>query len=111
MWPVAALLMAIGGPAAAQPSFIEFESGPTRPLALSADGATLYAVNTPDNTLEIFDVVPAGLSHRASVPVGMEPVAVALRGTGDGSLDWLELHEQGHRRARFDGSLGVWLQP
>ena len=27
------------------------------------------------------------------------------------SLDWLELHEQGHRRARFDGSLGVWLQP
>ena len=83
MWPVAALLMAIGGPAAAQPSFIEFESGPTRPLALSADGATLYAVNTPDNTLEIFDVVPAGLSHRASVPVGMEPVAVALRGTGE----------------------------
>ena len=78
-----ALLMAIGGPAAAQPSFIAFESGPTRPLALSADGATLYAVNTPDNTLEIFDVVPAGLSHRASVPVGMEPVAVALRGTGE----------------------------
>ena len=27
------------------------------------------------------------------------------------SLDWLELHEQGHRRARFDGGQGVWLQP
>lgn len=27
------------------------------------------------------------------------------------SLDWLELHEQGHRRARFDGNQGVWLQP
>jgi pyridoxamine 5'-phosphate oxidase len=27
------------------------------------------------------------------------------------SLDWLELHELGHRRARFDGGKGVWLQP
>ena len=27
------------------------------------------------------------------------------------SLDWLELNEQGHRRARFDGSQGSWLQP
>lgn len=27
------------------------------------------------------------------------------------SLDWLELHEQGHRRARFDGGQGTWLQP
>ena len=27
------------------------------------------------------------------------------------SLDWLELHELGHRRARFDGSQGTWLQP
>ena len=27
------------------------------------------------------------------------------------SLDWLELHELGHRRARFDDGKGVWLQP
>jgi len=27
------------------------------------------------------------------------------------SLDWLELHPQGHRRARFDGIDGTWLQP
>jgi pyridoxamine 5'-phosphate oxidase len=27
------------------------------------------------------------------------------------SLDWLELHELGHRRARFDGGQGTWLQP
>ncbi|MFN8641771.1 MAG: hypothetical protein U0802_08990 [Candidatus Binatia bacterium] len=80
---VAALLLAVRGTAGAQTTFIEFESGATRPLALSADGTTLYAVNTPDNALEIFDVVPAGLSHRASVPVGMEPVAVAVRGSGE----------------------------
>jgi pyridoxamine 5'-phosphate oxidase len=27
------------------------------------------------------------------------------------SLDWLELHRDGHRRARFDGDGGRWLQP
>jgi hypothetical protein len=27
------------------------------------------------------------------------------------SLDWLELHRDGHRRARFDGGGGRWLQP
>jgi len=27
------------------------------------------------------------------------------------SIDWLELHELGHRRARFNGDDGVWLQP
>ena len=26
-------------------------------------------------------------------------------------IDWLELHADGHRRARFDGSAGQWLQP
>ncbi|MBW2388432.1 MAG: DUF4215 domain-containing protein, partial [Deltaproteobacteria bacterium] len=32
-----------------------------------------------DNTLEIFDVTAGGLTFAASVPVGMEPVAVAAR--------------------------------
>jgi hypothetical protein len=27
------------------------------------------------------------------------------------SIDWLELHADGHRRARFDGDVGQWLQP
>lgn len=26
-------------------------------------------------------------------------------------IDWLELHRQGHRRARFEGDRAVWLQP
>ncbi len=60
-------------------SFVTFETGQVRPLALSADGARLFAVNTPDAHLEIFDVGEAGLARRASVPVGMEPVAVAVR--------------------------------
>jgi len=59
--------------------FVEFESGPVRPVALSADGTQLFVVNIPDNRLEIFDVTPGGLVHSNSVPVGMEPVAVAAR--------------------------------
>ena len=61
------------------PSFLEFESGQVRPLALSPDGSRLFAVNTPDNRLEVFDVTPSGLLLRAEVVVGLEPVAVAAR--------------------------------
>jgi DNA-binding beta-propeller fold protein YncE len=63
-------------------SFVAFESGQVRPLALTADGARLLAVNTPDNRLEIFDIRSGGLQHVASVPVGLEPVAVAVRPDG-----------------------------
>ena len=65
-------------PALAQ-DFVAFESGQARPLALSPDGTRLFAVNTPDNRLEIFSVSEGGLAHLSSVPVGMEPVAVAAR--------------------------------
>ncbi|MFK7895386.1 MAG: YncE family protein [Myxococcota bacterium] len=75
----AVLLVATANPAAAQTSFVAFESGHVRPIALSPDGARLFAVNTPDNTLEIFDVSAGGLTAVASVPVGMEPVSVAPR--------------------------------
>ncbi len=57
-------------------SYVNFETGPVRPLALSANGERLYAVNTPDGRLEILDPGNA-LEPLASVPVGMEPVAVA----------------------------------
>ena len=60
------------------PSFIAFESGQVRPLVLSPDGLRLYAVNTPDNRLEVFDIVGIDLKQRFSIPVGMEPVAVAM---------------------------------
>ena len=61
------------------PSFVTFESGQVRPLAISPDGDRLFAVNTPDDRLEILAIGRGGLAHLASVPVGMEPVAVAVR--------------------------------
>src|SRR5580698_3742739 len=61
------------------PPFIEFESGPVRPLALSPDGNTLFAADTPNGTLEIFDLSSGTPTWKASVRVGLEPVAVAAR--------------------------------
>ena len=65
--------------ALAQPSFVAWESGPVRPVALSPDGSQLFVANTPDNTLEVFDVVGGSLTLADSIPVGMEPIAVAAR--------------------------------
>ncbi len=65
--------------ATAQPSFITFESGHVRPVATTPDGTRLLAVNTPDNRLEVFAVNGGSLTHIESIPVGMEPVAVAAR--------------------------------
>jgi DNA-binding beta-propeller fold protein YncE len=64
---------------AQSPSFLEFDSGQVRPLARSPDGTKLFATNTPNGTLEIFNITNAGLSLQARVPVGLEPVAVAAR--------------------------------
>lgn len=65
--------------AATEKSYTLFEAGQVRPLALSSEGDKLYAVNTPDNALEIFNVTETGVSHDKTIPVGLEPVAVALR--------------------------------
>jgi DNA-binding beta-propeller fold protein YncE len=67
----------------AEAEFTTFESGQVRPLAVSPDGQRLYAVNTPDDRLEIFDIKANGLVHVKSVPVGLEPVAVAARNNNE----------------------------
>jgi hypothetical protein len=62
-------------------AYVTFESGQVRPLALSPDGTRLFAVDTPDDRLELFavDATTGNLTHTATVPVGLEPVAVAAR--------------------------------
>ncbi len=72
-----------GEAAQAAPAFTAFESGQVRPLVLSPDGSKLFVVNTPDNRLEIYDTCAGGLEHVASVPVGLEPVAVAARSNSE----------------------------
>src|SRR5262249_23103088 len=65
--------------AGSPPDFIAFESGQVRPLAMSPDRRLLFAVNTPNGTLEVFTIGIGTLEHAAQIPVGMEPVAVAAR--------------------------------
>jgi YVTN family beta-propeller protein len=67
-----------GGPLNLHPTFT-FESGPVRPVALSPDGTTLFVANTPNASLDIFTVTTSGLTPAGSVPVGIDPVAVAAR--------------------------------
>src|SRR5262245_28925257 len=66
-------------PVTAQGKFTLFESGQVRPLAISPDKRYLFALNTPDNRLEVFRIQTNDLIHTVSVPVGLEPVAVAAR--------------------------------
>ena len=70
-------------------TFTAFESGQVRPLAITPDRKYLLAVNTPDAKLEIFRIKSDGLEHRVSVPVGLEPVSVAVR---DDEEAWVVNH-------------------
>lgn len=70
-------------PMPAAGDFVTFESGHVRPMALSSDGNRLYVVNTPDNTVQVFDVAGTTPAVVETIPVGMEPVAVALKDDGE----------------------------
>src|SRR5438876_225667 len=64
----------------AQSSYVNFESKQTSPVRLSADGARLFAVNTPDARLSVFDVSqPSHPRLLAEIPAGLEPVSVNPR--------------------------------
>jgi YVTN family beta-propeller protein len=60
--------------------FTNFETEPVRPLVLSPDGRYLFALNTPDDYLEIFDAQGENLHHVGETAVGLRPVALALHG-------------------------------
>ena len=65
---------------AAGNGFVNFESSQTNPVRLSPDGTRLFAVNTPDARLSVFDVSQAGNPVLiAEIPVGIEPVSVNAR--------------------------------
>ena len=71
-----AVLVCAAFSAAAQ-SYINFEGKQTSPIRLSPDGTRLFAVNTADNRLSVFDVsVPRNPILIAEIPVGLEPVSV-----------------------------------
>ena len=77
------LSTAMSGNVVAGETYTLFESGQVRPMAMSADGKTLFAVNTPDNRLEAFQIRKGSLVHKGSVLVGIEPIAVAVAPNGE----------------------------
>lgn len=60
--------------------FENFETAQVHPLRLAASGNQLYAVNTVEGRLALFDVAGDGsLSFAGDVPVGLDPVSAAVR--------------------------------
>lgn len=79
----------LGDPPLAVGSYINFESAQVKPLALTDDGGRLLATNTPNNRLVVLDTTGPALSIIREIPVGLEPVAVAVQpGTG-GQWAWV----------------------
>ncbi len=58
---------------------VNWEHPHVHPLAMTPDGSTLLAVNTPDNRLEVFTLTPSGPVWAGSVQVGLDPVSVRAR--------------------------------
>jgi len=75
----AALVQVVAATAFAQTGFVHWETPHVHPIDLTPSGNRLLAVNTADNRLEVFDVMPSGLTWVASIPVGLDPVSVRVR--------------------------------
>ncbi|MCB0794817.1 MAG: hypothetical protein KDB88_08780, partial [Flavobacteriales bacterium] len=67
------------GSAVPPTQFVNFESGHVHPLDMTPDGTKVLAVNTANNTLEVFQVTDEALLNVASIPVGLDPVSVRVR--------------------------------
>jgi YVTN family beta-propeller protein len=60
-------------------AFVNFEGAQTNPIRISADGTRLFALNTPNGTLSVFNLAsPASPALIAEIPVGIEPVSVNI---------------------------------
>ena len=72
------------------PTWKNFESPQVHPLALTPDGTRLLAVNSPNATLSVFQLVSGTPVLTAEIPVGLEPVSVAARNNREAwVVNWL----------------------
>lgn len=60
-------------------AFVNFESPLIVPAVLSSDGSKLYVTNTPNNRVVEIDTTGVRLAITREFPVGLDPVALALR--------------------------------
>jgi len=74
---MAAILAPMAASAQTTQTFANFEPSQTNPIRLSADGTRLFAVNTANNSLSVFNVTtPSTPTLMAEIPVGLGPVSV-----------------------------------
>jgi DNA-binding beta-propeller fold protein YncE len=59
-------------------NFVNFESAHVHPMDMTPDETKLLAVNTANNSLEVFQVQDGDLLNIASIPVGLDPVTVRV---------------------------------
>jgi DNA-binding beta-propeller fold protein YncE len=79
---LAVILIAIIPATAHAPAavYANFESAQTNPIRLSADATRLYAVNTANNSLSVFNVaIPGSPVLIAEIPMGVGPTSVNPR--------------------------------
>ncbi len=60
-------------------SFTNWESPHVHPLDITPDGKQLLAVNTANNSLEVYKTNSGALTFLKSIPVGLDPVTVRAR--------------------------------
>jgi len=77
---VLVLGLMLGGNSSAQSTFANFESPQAHSIAISKTGDRLFALNTPANSLWVYSLEdPANPVKIAEIPVGLEPVSMAVR--------------------------------
>ena len=69
--------------AASTNSFVNFETPPVHPVALSPDGSRLAVCNLPDARLEVFDVSSGAPVWVGNVATGLDPVTARFRTTNE----------------------------
>lgn len=82
----ASVLLAISGSTLGQTGFANFETPQASPVAVTPDGTRLLVVNTADARLEVFDIsgiLASAPRALASIPVGVDPVSVRARSSGE----------------------------
>jgi len=70
-------------------AFVNFESPPFKPLALNENGTLLFAVNTPNNSLVVYDTTTPRLTKVKEIPVGLDPVSLAVQPETNGNIVWV----------------------
>jgi 6-phosphogluconolactonase (cycloisomerase 2 family) len=99
-----------GSLAAQVPSnaFVNFEGAQTNPIRISTDGTRLFAVNTPNATLSVFDLTqPSSPKLLAEIPVGIEPVSVNINPNVPGNDEAWVVNEESNSVSVVSVSKGI----